>query len=450
MMSDTQIATTRGQPGAAPAPNLAQYQGPFSHPEAFERSMKMARALASSPLVPRDYRGDENLGSVLIALDMASRLQANPLMVMQNLYVVEGRPSWSAQFLIATINSSQRFTPLRFVLSEPGDEVTREVVTGYDWDNSGHGKGRRVPRTGQVTYRRRECYATCRDIKTGEALDGPVVSMDMAAAEGWLGKSGSKWQSMPEVMLRYRAAAFWARAYSPETAMGIQTAEEVHDTIDVTPDADGVYARQPSVDDLNASLLASVARAPDKSGNPGQGAGEAQTPKWPRPDPQTGELLDVRGCPWIEQAHSANRTCTADGTWRMKRGADPDLVKRLEAEAMSSGQDETHDQASDSGALEMHDPGAGEPGYRARSLPAENHEPSGAQDGAPSDAAESDEDASISDFERVRRGLASAPDEQALDEWWDYSRSVVISHSQRMAIEAAAEERKRQIADSQR
>ena len=41
----------------------------------------------------------------LIAQNMARRMGADLLMVMQNLYVVHGRPGWSAQFLIA-INGS--------------------------------------------------------------------------------------------------------------------------------------------------------------------------------------------------------------------------------------------------------------------------------------------------------------------------------------------------------
>ena len=67
----------------------------------------------------------------------------------------------------------------------------------------------------------------------------------MAKAEGWLTKTGSKWQTMPELMLKYRAAAFFGRLYAPEVLMGMQTAEEV---IDITP------IQPASVDAINAKL----------------------------------------------------------------------------------------------------------------------------------------------------------------------------------------------------
>ena len=57
----------------------------------------------------------------------------------------------------------------------------------------------------------------------------------MAKKEGWFNKSGSKWQTMPEQMLRYRAAAFWQRVYCPEISMGFMTTEEAEDIDDQTP-----------------------------------------------------------------------------------------------------------------------------------------------------------------------------------------------------------------------
>ena len=42
-------------------------------------------------------------------------------------------------------------------------------------------------------------------------------------------KNGSKWVTMPEQMMMYRAAAFFARVFCPHALMGLQTAEEVQD-----------------------------------------------------------------------------------------------------------------------------------------------------------------------------------------------------------------------------
>lgn len=178
----------------------------FSDQQSFEIAHKMADALAHSALVPKEYQG--NIPNCLLALDMAQRLGLNPAMVMQNLYLVHGRPSWSAQFVISAINSCGRFTPLRYVLTGEGAE--------------------------------RSCYAWALDAQ-GERLEGPPVTIAMAKAEGWATKNGSKWQTMPELMIRYRAATFFGRLYAPELLMGLSTADESEDiapqVVHVAPEA---------------------------------------------------------------------------------------------------------------------------------------------------------------------------------------------------------------------
>ena len=123
------------------------------------------------------------------------------MMVMQNLYIVHGKPAWSSTFLIACINASRKFTPLRYRMTgEKGTDTYGCVAWAIDRD--------------------------------GEKLESPEVTIGMAKAEGWYGKTGSKWKTMPELMLRYRAATFFARTYVPELTMGIQTQDEI---IDITP-----------------------------------------------------------------------------------------------------------------------------------------------------------------------------------------------------------------------
>jgi hypothetical protein len=129
---------------------------------------------------------------------MASRIGATPLAVMQNLHVINGNPGWAAKFLVATVNTSRRFSPIRyrFVGTEGQD----------DWG----------------------CRAVARD-EHGEELVGPLVTIKMAKLEGWYDKTGSKWLTMPEVMLMYRSASFWVKVYAPEMSLGMQTAEELDD-----------------------------------------------------------------------------------------------------------------------------------------------------------------------------------------------------------------------------
>lgn len=176
----------------------------FGNLEHFESAQRMAKALCSSPMVPETYRGEDNIGSCLIALEMANRIGANVLSVCQNLYIVHGKPAWSSQFLIACINASGKFTPLRY------------RMTG-DKSNDTFG-----------------CVAWATD-KSGEKLESPEITIGIAKAEGWFQKNGSKWKTMPELMLRYRTATLFARLYAPEITLGIHTDDEVIDVVEVAP-----------------------------------------------------------------------------------------------------------------------------------------------------------------------------------------------------------------------
>ena len=169
----------------------------------FEVQQRMAQMYAQSTIIPKSY--NDNLGNCVIAIDMAMRMNANPLMVMQNLYVVNGNPAFSSKFLIATINASGRFTPLRYEFRGKEDTETYACRV-YAYESS--------------------------DKEHKEALYGDWVSIAMAKKEGWFDKSGSKWKTMPNQMLRYRAAAFWQRVYCPEISMGLITAEEAEDIDD--------------------------------------------------------------------------------------------------------------------------------------------------------------------------------------------------------------------------
>jgi hypothetical protein len=188
----------------------------------WELAQRVAKAFAASTLVPAHYQ--QNLPNCLIALEMANRMGASPLMVMQSLYVVHGSPGWSSKFLVACFNQCGRFTSLR-----------------YDWDAD-----------------RKGCRAWAIEKATGERIEGPKVTVDMAKDEGWSTKSGSKWKTMPELMLMYRAAAFLIRTYAPEISMGLQTEDEI---IDVTP-AGIVQPVQP------ASSMAAVRAVIDKAATP--------------------------------------------------------------------------------------------------------------------------------------------------------------------------------------
>ena len=194
--------------------------------KSFDLIQRVAKCMAMSTLVPKAFQN--NLPNCIIALNMAGRMNADPLMVCQNLYVVHGTPAWSAQFLIATFNKSGKFSSIRYdFFGAEGQD---------DWG----------------------CRAKATELSTGELLTGPLVTIALAKKEGWYQKGGSKWQTMPEQMLRYRAAAWFVRTIAPEIAMGLQTAEEMRDTYETERDGETytVAARGQSSSDLNAMLHA--------------------------------------------------------------------------------------------------------------------------------------------------------------------------------------------------
>ena len=171
-------------------------KGIFGSSDNWLMAGQMAQALSQSTIVPKDYQG--NQANAMVAIEIANRLQTSPLMVMQNLYVIQGRPSWSAQFLIASVNGSGKY----------------DMELQYDEKTDKDGK---------------PFSCQCWTMKDGRKVSGPVIDMEMAKAEGWYGKAGSKWKTMPQIMLRYRAASFFARMNCPELTLGFYTKDEVID-----------------------------------------------------------------------------------------------------------------------------------------------------------------------------------------------------------------------------
>ncbi|MDR7815150.1 hypothetical protein [Lacrimispora sp.] len=171
--------------------------GVFSNPESFQEIYNIGKMFASSSLVPQAYQGKPM--DCTIAVDMANRMGVNPMMVMQNLYVVQGKPSWSGQACTSMIMASGKFKNVRHVYT--GEENT---------DSWG-------------------CYLEAERIDSQEIVKGAKVTIRMAKDEKWYDKNGSKWKTMPELMLAYRASAFFARVHIPNSLMGCAVEGEVED-----------------------------------------------------------------------------------------------------------------------------------------------------------------------------------------------------------------------------
>jgi hypothetical protein len=204
----------------------------FGSKQGLELAIRAANILSKSTLVPKEYQG--NVANCIIALNMANRMGADPLMVMQNLYIVHGRPGWSSQFLISTFNTSGKFSALRY-----------EWVGEKGKDNWG-------------------CRAWAVEKATGERLVGSTVTIGLAKAEGWYQKNGSKWKTMPEQMLMYRAASWFIRAYAPELAMGMHTVEELGDIVDLEPEDYEVKVEQEIKHNANKETIDVEPPAPEE------------------------------------------------------------------------------------------------------------------------------------------------------------------------------------------
>jgi hypothetical protein len=219
----------------------------------FDFYNRRAKMLATSNLVPKNYRTfievkkgnqttwEENQSAIancIIAMEIAQRVGVSDLEVMQNLHIIEGRPSWSSQWLISAINTSGKYSQdLEYETEQLGKkEVT---YTETVWDNGSKRVNKKT-----ITLDNVRCRAWSISSKTGNRVEGPWVSLEMAIQEGWYQKNGSKWQTMPEIMLQYRAASFFAGTRCPEVKQGLRTKEEEEDILEASPNSEGTFVVQ--------------------------------------------------------------------------------------------------------------------------------------------------------------------------------------------------------------
>ena len=199
----------------------------YFNPEQFNTMQRVCKMFANSDIVPDKYKvGKENplekaMANCMIAIEMALRIGASPLMIMQNMYVVKGKPSWSSKFLIATVNTCGRFNPLQYRFTEKG----MVGMVDYNTDSPKQFDGKNILDI--------ECVAFTTAKGSDVVLESSPISIRLAIKEGWYTKNNSKWQTMPKQMLMYRAASFWTNAYAPELSMGMRTVEEYQDMEDV-------------------------------------------------------------------------------------------------------------------------------------------------------------------------------------------------------------------------
>lgn len=246
-MTTTQQAMVVQQPQQ---PTTLDYYGTI---QGFETGQRIAKMFAQSNLVPDTFKND--IGGCLIALEMAQRMNASVLQLMQSLYIVHGKPTLSSAFLIASFNKTGRFTPIKYEFEgEEGSDA---------WG----------------------CRAVTIVKATGEEIKSVKVTIGMAKAEGWYQKKGSKWVTMPELMLQYRSATFLIRTTAPEIALGFQTTEEWRDVVDVTSQSQ-VMNGTPSLEDI---AMQAIEEHPRENEEQKAAAPVAEEPKEAEPQPTPQE-----------------------------------------------------------------------------------------------------------------------------------------------------------------
>ena len=201
----------------------------FGSITAFEAGQRMAKVFATSTLVPESYHN--NIGNCMIALNLAQRMKSDPLMVMQNLVIVHNKPTFEAKFAIACFNATRKYSPIRY--KEIGEK-------------------------GKDSY---GMYAYAFDLKDGTVLKGPEITIKLAKGEGWYQRN-KKWETMPELMLRYRSASWFIRTTDPGVMMGFQTKDEVEDVEGVEVPIDTptgiVTTQEPEVVDIDTQIQSEI------------------------------------------------------------------------------------------------------------------------------------------------------------------------------------------------
>lgn len=190
-----------------PVPSVALIggQGIFNL-ATLERYTQLATTLAQSTLLPQHFQGSP--ANVLVALDLAERANVSPFMVMMNLFFIDGQPCFNGKYCVAALN--RKYKNIDYVFSGDEDSYGCAVVANVD----------------------------------GVEKRGSTITVGLAKVEGWWDRPGSKWATMTDQMLRYRAASFFAKAFAPEVLMGMLTLEEVIDIQPYTESAPKIDTRE--------------------------------------------------------------------------------------------------------------------------------------------------------------------------------------------------------------
>jgi len=217
--------------------NLATINSSNSSLDMFEmmdKAYKFAGIMAKSDIIPVHYRDKPE--NVFIAVQTAYRMNLDPMLVMQNTFTISGKLGMNSTFAISLANSSGLFIGgIRYKVKTLDENIEGEVAF-YEGN---------VKKQKKVYFLNIQVTAYTNLKSNGEEISY-TIGMKEAIAEGWTTKAGNKYQSLPELMLRYRAATLLIRTHAPEVMNGMHVVEEIEDftlSRDITPKAQTLSAR---------------------------------------------------------------------------------------------------------------------------------------------------------------------------------------------------------------
>ncbi len=177
----------------------------FMNPVSVKEGMELAAWIAKSDLAPRDYKDKPQ--NVLIAMQMGLEVGLSPMQSIQNIAVINGRPSIWGDSMLALCQNHRDFESI-------------------DENQSTNDKGVCIVKRRGMEAQRRE------------------FTVDDAKKAGLWGKQGP-WQTSPTRMLKLRARAFALRDTFADALRGLQSAEEQRDVVETTATVARVDVAQP-------------------------------------------------------------------------------------------------------------------------------------------------------------------------------------------------------------
>jgi hypothetical protein len=159
-------------------------------PSNLKEAMEYATIIANSAMVPKTYQG--KAADILVAVQMGAELGLKPIQALQNIAVINGKPSVYGDALLALVQAHSSFEDIK------------------EW------------------YDEKTNTAFCRVKRKNQTEHTVSFSIEDAKKAGLWGKGGP-WTQYPKRMMQMRARGFALRDKFADALGGLITVEEAQD-----------------------------------------------------------------------------------------------------------------------------------------------------------------------------------------------------------------------------